>query len=255
MDKKLKDVTTRDLQRVLNDVPGTLGTKKRVRIALQAFFTWCVKNKLIMESPVAGTVLPRGDSSETEMNPFTWPELDEVVARMREHSPQLSDAVMVLGYTGLRWGELRVLRVRDVQTQDAMMRLNIRVSQSEGMKPKLPKSGKSRHVPVPSKAQEVVLRCIEGKEPGELVFTTVRGNMLHKSNLRRGVHWADLAKGRRLHDLRHTAATEWLRHGVDIVTVKTWLGHKSLNTTQKYLHYLGTEADRIALKKLETSNV
>jgi site-specific recombinase XerD len=61
----------------------------------------------------------------------------------------------------------------------------------------------------------------------------------------------ELAGGRRLHDLCHTAATEWLRHGIDVVTVKAWLGHSSLTTTQRYVHYLGTEADIAALAKLE----
>lgn len=250
MDMKLKDVDTGDLQRVLNEVEGSLGTRKRVRIALQAFFAWCVRNKLLLESPAVGTVLPRGDTSGTEINPFTWPELDRAVTRMRAHSPALADAVLVLGYTGLRWGELRALRVRDIQRGETMTRLHVRASCSEGMKEKLPKGGRIRYVPVPPQVEPVLLRHVRGKGADDLVFTTARGNMLHKSNLRRGVHWDEIAPGRRLHDLRHTAATEWLRHGVDVVTVKMWLGHGSLSTTQKYVHYLGGEADLIALRKL-----
>lgn len=63
-------------------------------------------------------------------------------------------------------------------------------------------------------------------------------------------HWKELSQGRRLHDLRHTAATEWLRHGIDVLTVKEWLGHSSLAVTQRYVHYLGTDADIAAIKKL-----
>ncbi|MBF9694648.1 tyrosine-type recombinase/integrase [Bifidobacterium dentium] len=50
--------------------------------------------------------------------------------------------------------------------------------------------------------------------------------------------------------MRHTAATEWLRHGIDVLTVKEWLGHSSLAMTQRYVHYLGTDADIAAIKKL-----
>ena len=32
-----------------------------------------------------------------------------------------------------------------------------------------------------------------------------------------------------------TAATRWLRAGIDVRTVQSWLGHESLDTTQKYL--------------------
>ena len=38
-----------------------------------------------------------------------------------------------------------------------------------------------------------------------------------------------------LHRFRDTAATRWLRAGIDVRTVQSWLGHESLATTQKYL--------------------
>ncbi len=38
-----------------------------------------------------------------------------------------------------------------------------------------------------------------------------------------------------LHRLRKTAATNWLRSGFDLMKIKTWLGHKSLEVTQIYL--------------------
>jgi len=38
-----------------------------------------------------------------------------------------------------------------------------------------------------------------------------------------------------LHRFRDTAATRWLRAGIDVRTVQSWLGHESLETTQKYL--------------------
>ena len=38
-----------------------------------------------------------------------------------------------------------------------------------------------------------------------------------------------------LHRLRKTAATNWLRSGFDLMKIKSWLGHKSLEATQIYL--------------------
>ncbi len=38
-----------------------------------------------------------------------------------------------------------------------------------------------------------------------------------------------------LHRFRDTAATRWLRAGIDVRTVQASLGHVSLATTQKYL--------------------
>ncbi|TXK17424.1 tyrosine-type recombinase/integrase [Homoserinibacter sp. GY 40078] len=54
---------------------------------------------------------------------------------------------------------------------------------------------------------------------------------LNNSNWRRIVGWSKSCRGRRVHDLRHTAATLWLSNGIDVKTVQTWLGHESAQLT------------------------
>lgn len=39
-----------------------------------------------------------------------------------------------------------------------------------------------------------------------------------------------------------TSRARWLADGVSIPTVRAWLGHSSLQTTQLYVHYLGDSA-------------
>jgi integrase len=39
-----------------------------------------------------------------------------------------------------------------------------------------------------------------------------------------------------LHALRHTCASRLLNKGVDIVTIKDWLGHADISTTMIYAH-------------------
>lgn len=52
------------------------------------------------------------------------------------------------------------------------------------------------------------------------------------------------------HSMRHSTATHLLRSGVDLSTVAHWLGHVSVNTTNKYLA-LDLEAKREALAKTQ----
>ena len=54
----------------------------------------------------------------------------------------------------------------------------------------------------------------------------------------------------RLHDLRHTSATQLLLHGVDLRTVSGRLGHADLEVTQRYLHFMA-DADKDAAEKVD----
>lgn len=46
------------------------------------------------------------------------------------------------------------------------------------------------------------------------------------------------------HDLRHFRATQWLMNGVDVKTVKELLGHSTIQTTMRYVHFVETHATR-----------
>ena len=56
------------------------------------------------------------------------------------------------------------------------------------------------------------------------------------------------------HVLRHTAAMELLQHGVDRAVIALWLGHESVETTQRYLH-ASLELKEQALAKTTPLNV
>ena len=96
----------------------------------------------------------------------------------------------------------------------------------------------------------MIRACAEGRDPDERLFLTESGHRLHATAFKRTLNWAQTAEGRRIHDLRHTAACLWLARGVDVVTVQAWMGHASIATTNLYLHHLGTAADKAGLDRL-----
>lgn len=152
------------------------------------------------------------------------------------------------GWSGLRWGELRALRVNDMQELPTPA-LHVRRSQTEGKKVKVTKGKKSRRVPLADLAFQAVRRLASGKAPNDLLVTGARGGQLWRGCFTRVTGWESLTTIR-LHDLRHTAACIRLARGMDLSTVSAWLGHASVTTTDRYLHHLGNSADAAGLALL-----
>jgi integrase/recombinase XerD len=75
----------------------------------------------------------------------------------------------------------------------------------------------------------------------ELLFPSREGTLWDQRNSLRGLHLLqDRLHLPRFgwHRLRHTFATNYLRHGGDIVRLSMVLGHTQITTTQRYLHLL-----------------
>jgi integrase len=121
--------------------------------------------------------------------------------------------VLLLGYTGLRWGEATTLRVCDIGL--ARRRIDVQRAFSEvGGRIVLgtPKSHLSRTVPVPRFLVRQIAAAVVGKGTDDLVFTTPGGSTLRLSNRRRAVFLSARSRARlsarfRIHDLMPTAST------------------------------------------------
>lgn len=113
------------------------------------------------------------------------------------------------------------------------------------------KGGKPRTVPLTDDAAALILPLVAGRMPDQLVFPSATGGYRSNNNFKRDAHWKEHGRGRRIHDLRHSAATIWLGDGVDLKTVQTWLGHSTAKlTADTYSHHMGTDADVAAVARL-----
>lgn len=241
-------VTDREVQRVLDTWSHRYAESsvRRFRAVLSGFFSWTIRERLRLDNPVARTRVAHQLLPTQGMQPFTEDELDEVRADIAAHDSHLADVVWLLAWTGLRWSEARELRVSDL-IEVPMPRLVVRRSAPETVEAKPTKSGRSRHVPLSDELLPVIRSMAKGKGPGDLLITSPGGSRLHAAAFKRTTHWPTTGRGRRLHDLRHTAACLWLASGVPASAVQAWLGHSSLQTTQIYVHYLGDSADMAGL--------
>lgn len=245
-------VTDREVSRALVSLSRqglAESSVRRFRDSLSAFFAWAVRERMIVSNPVTATRVPKSPGTRTEMFPLSEDDLDEVYQDARERDERLADLLLLDAWTGLRWSELRAIRVRDF-VEVPLPVLIVQRAAPEGVEVKVTKSGRSRRVPVADRVLPLVQALTLGRAADDLLCVTSSGHQLHASAFKRTLAWPRVARGRRIHDLRHTAACLWLARGVDPVTVQTWMGHASIATTNLYLHHLGTSADRAGLARL-----
>jgi integrase len=249
---RIAAVTDREVSRALIVLSGTglaEASVPRFRDSLSSFFAWAVRERMVPTNPVTPTRVPKATTPRTEMYPFSEEELEELYGRAVQRDQRLADLLRIDAWTGLRWSELRTLRVRDF-IEVPLPVLVVQRAEPEGVQVKGTKSGRSRRLPVADRVLPLVRSLAAGREADDLLRVTSSGHRLHASEFKRTLAWASIAQVRRIHDLRHTAACLWLARGVDPVTVQAWMGHASIATTNLYLHYLGTTADRAGLDHL-----
>jgi integrase len=145
---------------------------------------------------------------------------------------------VVAAFTGLRMGELLELRWRRVSFERAT--LTVAASWTGG-EVTSPKSRKPRTVPLATPPAAELARLADRQwftGPDDLVFCSVLGEHLDPSALRRRLRRAQDAAGLRplrFHDLRRSFGSLVVRE-VDTATLKAWMGHAKLTTTERYLH-------------------
>jgi site-specific recombinase XerD len=106
------------------------------------------------------------------------------------------------------------------------------------------KGNKLRRCPLWAQTVSELAALVCGHSPTEHVFLNRRGqpitrfgiHTLVERSVARAAKQAPSLAGKRVspHTIRHTTATHLLRSGVDINTIRAWLGHVSLATTNVY---------------------
>jgi integrase len=145
--------------------------------------------------------------------------------------------------TGLRQGELVALRWRDVDWTAGRIRVRQNYVLGEFGTPKSRRS--TRSVPMADALAGELDRLHQvarWRADNDLVFADPQaGGPLDKAAIlrryRRALKAARLDESHRFHDLRHTFGTRMAGAGTPIRTLQEWMGHRDIETTQRYADY------------------
>ena len=154
--------------------------------------------------------------------------------------------LLFLYKTGARVSEAVQLKVGDLQ-----------VGRRDGGHALVTLHGKGRKIrqcPLRPETERVLAELVDGRAAEDAVFLS----RLRKPFTRFGVYWlvercaarVPSLAGKKItpHSLRHTTACHLVLSGVDINTVRAWLGHSTINTTNIYAEIgLEMKAKAVAL--------
>jgi len=204
-------------------------TVNRELNCLKHMFTKAQDWNMTATNPTRGVKLLRKENSR-----IRFLSKEECLRLYRACSKHLRPIVLIALHTGMRRGEILNLKWEDI---DFDRRL-IYIRQT--------KSGESREIPM----SDVVLSTLSRLEAtGEYVFSKDGDR---RRDLRTGFANALKRAGItdfRFHDLRHTFASHLVMSGVDLLTVKELLGHKTIDMTLRYSH-LSPSHKRKAMESL-----
>ena len=264
--RRLYDITAKDVRTFLAGLddedlaPRTVNLQRQM---LHAIFEFARREEsFALPSNPAAVTAKRPEDGPAPIEPFEPEEIRSIAAAARAGlhrrrpgyrnsaysieterewqriNDQDAALYLIAAATGLRTGELRALRWRDVDLEERYLTVRRAVSANQE---RSTKSRRSRIVPLAAQACEELERLrtrvhFLGRE--DHVFCRPDGEPLDRSAMRTRFLRAQKAAGvrvRRFHDLRHTFGSLAIRR-FDLVAVKEMMGHSKLTTTERYLH-------------------
>lgn len=220
-----------DLSRGGEDTkPVGASVVQRTHYVLSSILADAVRDNLIARNPAEGMKLPQ----TSRKRPLYLSH--EQVGALAAAAGDYEALVLLLAYTGMRWGEAVGLRVGDLDMLRKRATIAHNAVQSGGrIHVGTPKSHKQRTVPLPAFLLPYLARQCEDKDRGDLLFPGDDGKHLRRPHPTSG-WFARAVEASRIphatpHDLRHTAASLAVSAGANVKAVQKMLGHASAAMT------------------------
>jgi len=184
-----------------------------------------------------------------ERKALSFEELECLLAALPEF---YRPAIACAAYTGLRLGELRALTWQDVDLERGV--IHVRRAMDRDVVRMYTKTKSSRSVGVPEHVRALLCAWRQQCPSSDmgLVFPQQSGRVLEPSDFRKRVFKPALARAGldpsfRIHDLRHTAASWYVRAGASVVDLMRVFGWSQMQTAMRYIHMLDTPTALAAL--------
>jgi site-specific recombinase XerD len=256
----LDEIRTPDLRRFLaseaNHRPAP-SSQARTVAALRCFFRFCVESEylerdpaLVLRTPMKREALPDVLDRKELGRLLEMPGKEGVWTRVHAGKAERDRLLLALfAYGGLRRSELLGLDLDDVDLDRRLVRI------------RKAKGGRQRVVPIHPGLVPlfVIYIAVRPESSDPALFLGVHGRRLSATimsiTFRRYATAAGVNKRKTItpHTLRHVFATELLGAGANLRQIQELLGHKHLDSTQRYTR-VNAHQLRGAIKRLAWSH-
>lgn len=232
---KFIDIKTMHLQDIIVNCGKGYGTLRKIKNLYNQLFKYAMENDIISKNYADYVDLGKKTDQNTRI-PFTKDE----IKRLFQVEPVMPfvDTVLIMIFSGLRIGELLLIKNDDVD-------LNARII-TGGIKTD---AGKDRIIPINSKIFDMVSKR---KSLGhKYLIVNSKNEQMKYSNYYRDI-WIyimeQLNMHHKPHDARHTFATLMNNADANPTSIKKIIGHSSYTTTEKIYTHKDVEELRKAIE-------
>jgi integrase len=202
---------------------------------LSSLFNDAIKWGYADKNPVLQVRKVRSDVDQAVYSFWEKEESTVFLLAVQQHYSDWLPFFMTALRTGMRLGELAALCWSDIEFERSQ--IVVCRSYSHGYET-LPKGGKRRTIPMSPQLTEL-LKAASQHASSERVFSANDGSLLDSNKVKR-TFWGAIKKAGvsriRIHDLRHSFASQLVIAGRALYEVMELLGHRDIKTTQRYAH-------------------
>lgn len=236
-------VTRDDVEAYLGSLTGlAAGTRRSYFCVVRVFCDWMANEGYVTVSPCRGLPTPSMPRTVHRALPH-----DKAVALVRACPDTRARCIVLLSLQlGLRRGEIAGLELGDIDVDAGTVFVT-------------GKGGHQRMVALTCEARRAIDDYLADRDAsgGPLIRSSQRpdrgisptwiGRLVTRIAYAAGIK-ARPKDGVSLHACRHTAATDVHRGGADLLTIRDFLGHASLSTTQIYVRGMSVDSQRKAIE-------
>lgn len=250
----IEDIRWEDVQRYIERHLSPLRAQSKAQhlYVLRLFFHWMADEEI--GDPTLADAMPTIPSHARAELPSAYSE-EEISAVLSAYPsgecPKRDYAILLLGaLCGMRVGDIQMLKVGDLDLSRGLIRF------------KQNKTGEANCIPLPKEAMYAIADYMQTERPeyeDDHIFLSTRAPIRPLDSMQcnfHGIPTKALAaasidyRGRHhgMHALRHSAASCMLKDETPYPVISSVLGHKSTNTTRKYLSIDIEQLRRICLE-------